>query len=71
MAEEQQTYKGRDIRISTEAGATQLSIDGRNIDIVQDEDSGQYGTSYLPYRNYSSVVELAQQVIDYVPDFRS
>ena len=70
MSEEHETYKGKDILASTDK-EVQLSIGGQGVDVSRDETSGRFVTVHLPYTSYDSLIDLAKQVIDNVPDFRS
>jgi hypothetical protein len=77
------TYKGRTITIratgddrtrTLEAAAPNLreqvvvEIDDRSF-VAQVED-GAYSSILMPYRSYESPVNLAKDVIDYVPAFK-
>ena len=65
MPQEQQSYRGFEIVIDEEDN---LRIDEKSIDVEKLE-TGVYVTSYLPYTEYTSIMELAQNVIDLAPDF--
>ncbi len=69
MPEQRETYKGKNIVIETAANTIQVRIDGKEIEVAQDESSGRYVTSLLPYTDYSSAIDLAKDVSDNVPDF--
>lgn len=69
MPEQRENYKGKEIVIDTGDDQIQVRIDGSEIEVARDEVSGRYVTSLLPYTDYSSVVDLAKDVSDNVPDF--
>ena len=69
MPEQRENYKGKEIVIDTGDDQIQVRIDGSEIEVARDEDSGRYVTSLLPYTDYSSAVDLAKDVSDNVPDF--
>lgn len=74
MTEKREAYKSREILIETaetDENQVRLSIDGKQIDVVRDENSGKYATYTLPYQEYSSIEDLAKDVIDYLPSFRT
>lgn len=66
MAQQEETHKGFKIVIDTDKN--ELTIDSKKIDIIKEED-GKYSTSYMPYTNYGSILDLARHVIDKAPDF--
>lgn len=70
MPEERETYKDREIIVTEDDNGPRLSIDGKDVEVLRDETSGQYGSSYLPYTDYPSVTELAKHLIDDSPNFR-
>ncbi len=65
MAEQKKTFKGFEIVIDDNEN---LAVDGKAIDVSKGE-NGNYYTSYLPYTEYPTLMELAQKVVDNVPDF--
>ena len=65
MAEQKKTFKGFEIVIDDNEN---LAVDGKAIDVSKGE-NGNYYTSYLPYTEYPTLMELAQEVVDNVPDF--
>jgi hypothetical protein len=74
MTEKREAYKSREILIETaetDENQVRLSIDEKQIDVVRDENSGKYTTYILPYQEYSSIEDLAKDVIDYLPSFRT
>ncbi|MGA9189532.1 MAG: hypothetical protein WB014_13480 [Methanosarcina sp.] len=83
MAEERETYKGREIVIKTEerflatrAGEgldekkPELYIDGKHITTVR-EPSGIYRAARLVYAPQSSIKDLAKIIIDYEEELAS
>ena len=68
MPEQREYYKGKEIVVKTEDEQIQVRIDGSEIEVARDEDSGKYVTSLLPYTDYSSAIDLAKDVSDNVPD---
>lgn len=68
MPEQREYYKGKEIVVKTEDAQIQVRIDGSEIEVARDEDSGKYVTSLLPYTDYSSAIDLAKDVSDNVPD---
>ena len=69
MPEQRENYKGREIIVETGDNQTKVQIDGNEIEVAQDESSGRYVTSLLPYTDYSSAIDLAKDVSDNAPDF--
>lgn len=69
MPEQRETYKGKEVVANDDA--TWLTIGGTQVEVSLDERSGRYQTRHLPYTDYESVLELAKQMIDNVPRFRS
>jgi len=47
-----------------------VEIDGRPIEVLQ-EDAGAFYSYYLPYQTYPTALDLAKDVIDHVPSFKS
>jgi hypothetical protein len=46
-----------------------VEIDGRPIEVLQ-EDREAFYSYYLPYQTYPTPLDLAKDVIDYVPSFK-
>lgn len=82
LQEQRENYKGREVFIKYVDGEPQLTIDGEGVDTFTGQMLEQpgfffkggegpvtYSTSYLPFTDYSSVMEMARDLIDYVPDF--
>lgn len=65
MAEQKETFKGFEIVIDNNDN---LTVHDKSIDVEQTED-GNYYTSYLPYTQYATLMELAKHVVDKTPDF--
>lgn len=66
MTEERTEYEGRGIVIrgSEETdGAPEITIDGTSTRVLSEGDA--YYTRYLPYRRYSSLGNLARDLIDH------
>lgn len=53
-----------------EAKLLTVEIDGRPIEVLQ-EDAQAFYSYYLPYQTYPTALDLAKDVIDYVPSFKS
>ena len=66
MPEQKETYKG--FKIVIDDGQNKLTIDDKEIDVSEAE-PGSYITSYMPYTEYKSIMELAKQVIEKAADF--
>ena len=71
MSEKKETYKGRQIIIKTDVKGEQLYIGGKRIDTYLDKASGRYNTSHLPHAEFQSLMDLARNVIDHVPAFKT
>jgi hypothetical protein len=67
MSHLKKTYKGRHISALTES---HLHIDGKHVPVTHDQASGLYHSVYMPYKGYKSLSELAQEVINYHPNFK-
>jgi hypothetical protein len=66
-------YKGKSIVYNipddnTYVGEIELTIDGEHVHVVKMQD-GNYGAHLLPYNYYTSVIDLAHDVIDKTPQF--
>ena len=64
MADQRETYKGRQIVIGGTLEKPELSIDGKQIFIVRNA-SGAYLASGFAFDPQPSAVELARKIIDY------
>lgn len=71
MPEHREEHGGKTISIGGDDTNPTLTIDGQEVEVVRDEDVGRFTTLHLPYTSYETVLELAKQVIDNVPDFRT
>ena len=71
MAEERETYKAWEIIATADDNEVRISIGGREVEVTREDRSKRYSTNLLPYTDYQSLVELAKQVIDHVPDFKT
>ena len=74
METRKETYKGKEIIFGIPddpnyIGEIELEIDGKHIHMIKMED-GTYGAHLLPYANYSSIMQLARDVIEKVPEFK-
>ena len=81
---ERTTYKGRTIvitaaptpdgeakaRSATEGQTLQVAIDGQPLDVLQTEPR-RFESIRMPYRTYESPLDIARDVIDFDPAFRS
>ena len=78
-----ETYKGREIVIKSPEESRELGvktaeegevllveIDKRPIEVLQ-QGPQEFFSIYLPYKTYPSPLDLAKDVIDYVPSFKS
>ena len=70
MAEQRETYRGRTIVVKTVGGKPQVSIDNKAVEVLQ-EGPDKYVSDFLPYTSYPTLLELAKQVVDCVPDFKA
>ena len=66
MPEQRGTHKKFEIVIDDDQD--KLTINDRQIDVSKAE-SGKYITSYMPYTEYESIIDLAKQVIEKAADF--
>lgn len=66
MNAHQETYRGCDIEISTKG---QLTINTKQIDYEFDTIEMKWSTRYLPYSQYSSLLELAKAVVRDTAEF--
>ena len=68
-------YKGSRIRIKSKRLAqvrnalpydqpVDVSIDDRPVDFIREQKSGKYRSYYVPFKEYSSLRELAKDIID-------
>ncbi|WP_367106831.1 hypothetical protein [uncultured Psychrobacter sp.] len=71
-------YKGRKITFSKLPSSDKsqkilqvlkVEIDEEAFEVVEFR-NGSFESGLLPYSSYSTPIELAQDVVDYVPDFR-
>ena len=65
MAELKESFKGFEIVIDEDG---KLQIDGKSIPSVKLE-NGNYHSDFLPYTQYASLLELAQQIVAKSPEF--
>jgi hypothetical protein len=63
MEEPEGSYKGKKIQVKQEGNSHKLYINGNEIHHV--ERGGRFWTRNSPYRDYSSLNELAKSVIDH------
>lgn len=66
MNAHQETYRGCDIEISTMG---QLTINTKHIDYAFDSNEMKWSTHYLPYTQYSSLLEMAKAVVRDTAEF--
>lgn len=59
----EEVYKGRKIHVKQEEGGHKLYIDGNSIHHVKRGE--RFWTRNTPYRDYSSLNELAKSIIDH------
>jgi len=59
-----ETYKERKIVIKSANDGTRLYLDKKLVDTVQDPVSGKYTTYLLPFGDYTSLLDLAKEMID-------
>lgn len=64
-------YKGQEILIQENdsaikdiEGEFKLSISGKKIETCRDKKSGKFITGYLPFDDFSSLTEMAKEIID-------
>jgi hypothetical protein len=61
----EETYKNKTIIInSTDEDEQFVIIDGKHIDIIKNNST--YYTPLLPYQSYSSPMEIAKDIIDFL-----
>ena len=58
-----ETHKGRRIEIGAEGDVPSLTIDGSRVQITRLAD-GHFASSWIPYSNFPSVLELARALVD-------
>ncbi len=63
MTDEETLYKGRKIIVRTN-GKNTLIIDNSEVVTRFDEEARKYFSPSLPYRTFSSLVDLARAIID-------
>ena len=71
MPDQQEEYKGNTIVVSEEGDVPGLKIGDADIEVSVEEGTGRYSSPHLPYTDYPSVSDLAKQIIDVVPGFRT
>ena len=64
MPIESSIYKGKRIIVESGFDEPQLRIDNKPIDVNRDSDSGTFGSSKLPYREFESIEELSKALVD-------
>jgi hypothetical protein len=77
-----ETYKGREIVIRSPKESPELAerapeegevllieIDGRPIEVLQ-KGPDEFHSVYVPYKAYSSPLDLAKDIVDHVPSFK-
>ena len=57
-------------RSATEGQALQIAIDGQPLEVLQIEPR-RFESIRMPYRSYESPLDIARDVIDFDPAFRS
>lgn len=62
MTEEQEEYEGKGIRFEEDEEEPELVIEERDIEVIHEEEG--YYTVHLPYAHYSSLQELAEDLVD-------
>lgn len=66
MKAHQETYRGCEIDISTEA---RLTINAKQIDYEFDPSEKKWSTRYLPYSQYDSLLALAKAIVGDTAEF--
>ncbi len=65
------THNGRKVVIDTEGDKPKVTIDGEDIPILQTKDTGRFiATQHYGFKSYTSLVDLARDVIDHVINLR-
>ena len=64
MPDEEEIYQGKRILVKSDDKGSRLDIDGEQVRISGDPDTGSYGTNLLAYRQYTSPMALAKAMID-------
>ena len=70
VVQKSEEYKGKHIVYTEDDsyGEINLTIDGEHVHGIRMKDDN-YGTHLLPYLHYTSITEMAHQIIDKVPQF--
>jgi hypothetical protein len=64
------TYQDHIILTEGQADEAAVTVDGKSIDVLWEQDEGRYSTPLLPYTTYDSLEDLAKAVARYVPSMR-
>lgn len=64
------TYQDHTIHTEGQADEAAVTVDGKSIDVLWEQDEGRYSTPLLPYTTYDSLEDLAKAVARYVPSMR-
>ena len=71
MPEQKETYRAFEIEVDESQGTpSTIKIGDTTVEVAMADD-GRYSTPYLPYTDYDSLMELAKDVIDSVPGFKT
>lgn len=62
MSEEQLEYEGKEIVYDEDEEEPMLVIDERDVEVIHEEEG--YYTNVLPYAHYSSLREMAEELVD-------
>ncbi len=65
MARADYRYRGKRISVVDVHGSRHLFIDGEHIRTESRGRSGRYWSKHLPYREFATLRELAQAIVDY------
>jgi HSP20 family molecular chaperone IbpA len=66
MSTYEQRFEGCDIKIENER---QLTIDGKEIEYENTQESQQWSSRYLPYTRYESLIDLAKAIVRDTSEF--
>ncbi len=69
MADQEQIFKDKTIKVTGETSGLNISIDGRSVEIHYQTETDEYHTDQLPYRGYKDPIVLAQDLVTGSPDF--
>lgn len=70
-SKQREVYKGQEIIVQENErgskgieGEFKLSISGKNIELGRDNKTGRFMTGYLPFDDFTSLTQMAKEIID-------